>query len=721
MNIIRQLMLALCVAAPASIASAQCTYSAPPDAMFNADDPVDANCDEHAYGDANGGCGACGQLIQPAGNVGGGTFLQIYGTIGSYAVNTSAGLIASRDLDWYSITVTQAGYLDVSMATAKADDTGPIGQSEFTIMRGGDCRSAAAIHSSVSSTCPNTGRVYLEAGDYLLVFGAPLEANPPPQGPAEFQWPCVSKYLVTLGFEAIATGSCTGSSGPCLSAHGGVGCADAACCDAVCALDPECCAALWDAGCAASAVAECTLFEHACNPVDDAPANDCALDAALITLGQPILVDNRDATTDGPIDSQSPCQYACGKDVWYAVAAPSSGNMTLSLCEGASHTDDSVMEVYALGSDATLSPERMERLGSMFLGCRDDTCFPTEGGGPTTVYLPNCEAGEHFLIRIGGWYDEATQGPESADEFSLTLHPTFEHIVFNTGPQHAVKRTDTGALVNLGITSGCVNATNSQRWMAQAFTMPAAQSGFASWRVRKLVVKGFIPTQYAAGTTHLAWTIWSRAGNNRPIDGEQLHHGMLPLPTPYGEVEDDTGSNATYEIPVDLLLEPDDYYLSVWGANTAVDADGTCDPAQPAAFAWFLSAWGGANDSNPGDAVPLADSTGTYMWRSSVFPGTFAQGFLRVGSVAGYEPPCATDDVAPYWLNACFRIVAEDGEVAGACPGDYNGDRQRDGADLGMLLGGWMSSDPLLDLNGDAIVDGGDLGMFLGFFATPCD
>jgi hypothetical protein len=108
------------------------------------------------------------------------------------------------------------------------------------------------------------------------------------------------------------------------------------------------------------------------------------------------------------------------------------------------------------------------------------------------------------------------------------------------------------------------------------------------------------------------------------------------------------------------------------------------------------------------------------MWRSAIFPGTFAQGFLRVGSVTNHEPPCATADVAPYWLNACFRIVADSGAIAEACPGDYNGDGQRDGADLGQLLGAWGTEDPIINLTGDPVVDGADLGVFLTSFAIPC-
>jgi uncharacterized membrane protein len=45
--------------------------------------------------------------------------------------------------------------------------------------------------------------------------------------------------------------------------------------------------------------------------------------------------------------------------------------------------------------------------------------------------------------------------------------------------------------------------------------------------------------------------------------------------------------------------------------------------------------------------------------------------------------------------------------------GDLNGDGVVDGADLGMLLGAWDSSDPAADLDGSGLVDGADLGLLL--------
>ena len=53
-----------------------------------------------------------------------------------------------------------------------------------------------------------------------------------------------------------------------------------------------------------------------------------------------------------------------------------------------------------------------------------------------------------------------------------------------------------------------------------------------------------------------------------------------------------------------------------------------------------------------------------------------------------------------------FRLIGL--KVGGNCPWDLNGDGQVDGADLGILLGGW-----------GAPYDGGDLGELLASWG-PC-
>jgi hypothetical protein len=53
------------------------------------------------------------------------------------------------------------------------------------------------------------------------------------------------------------------------------------------------------------------------------------------------------------------------------------------------------------------------------------------------------------------------------------------------------------------------------------------------------------------------------------------------------------------------------------------------------------------------------------------------------------------------------------------CPGDFNSDGIRNGADLGALLSAFGVS-AAGDMNGDGVTDGADLGAFLTLFDTAC-
>lgn len=59
------------------------------------------------------------------------------------------------------------------------------------------------------------------------------------------------------------------------------------------------------------------------------------------------------------------------------------------------------------------------------------------------------------------------------------------------------------------------------------------------------------------------------------------------------------------------------------------------------------------------------------------------------------------------------------------CPGDANGDRQVNAADLSVLIGAFGSpADPAgsgADFNGDGIVNAADLSVLIGGFGTDCD
>jgi hypothetical protein len=94
-----------------------------------------------------------------------------------------------------------------------------------------------------------------------------------------FQWDgiCAGIALTNANGGGVCAGqtNCPGTSGggsgPCCSAHTGLGCQNAACQTAVCALDPFCCNNQWDAFCAATAVNNANA-SGACAGISNCPS-----------------------------------------------------------------------------------------------------------------------------------------------------------------------------------------------------------------------------------------------------------------------------------------------------------------------------------------------------------------------------------------------------------------------------------------------------------------
>ena len=58
-------------------------------------------------------------------------------------------------------------------------------------------------------------------------------------------------------FRCSPTGNTCGAAGSCFALKNSPGCSDPVCCNTVCAVDPHCCASMWDAVCASSAIELC--------------------------------------------------------------------------------------------------------------------------------------------------------------------------------------------------------------------------------------------------------------------------------------------------------------------------------------------------------------------------------------------------------------------------------------------------------------------------------
>ncbi len=117
-----------------------------------------------------------------------------------------------------------------------------------------------------------------------------------------------------------------------------------------------------------------------------------------------------------------------------------------------------------------------------------------------------------------------------------------------------------------------------------------------------------------------------------------------------------------------------------------------------------LSVYNAACPTGPTSALACAD-TGCgddASAQSLVFEGQTV--LIRVGSPDGSEG------------DGVLNILCE--PIGGGCPEDLNGDGQVNGADLGLMIGAWGTSDPDADINDDGQVNGADLGLLIGAWGS---
>ena len=663
----------------------QCSVTPPPGTITSPD-----GCG--LVPDVNGGCNVSPAVFTDLGSIGDGAVMNVAGQMGLY-IPAGATTYSSRDLDWYLVTCP-AGTLQVSLSTQNAAGSAQLPNSIIWIKKNVTADPCVGdMDIGIQSTiCPHVQSITSGAGTHLVVVSVPFDTT---AGTTTTQ--ACGQYLMTLSHTPLTNPICGTATDSCTTAHVGGGCNLIACCESVCNFNPLCCELGWDQSCVDSAVTTCGLFVYTCAPPAGAPANDCATASQLITIGQSgVVADNTFAGTDGPGPVVSACAAAIGKDLWYTIKAPANGALTLTLCAGGDNTTDSAIEIYGLGADPVMTSARAESMPDLYIGCVDDSCPDATGavivGGPSAFTLIDAVANDYYLIRIGGWYDETLGGQETADTFALTIVTSFEYVVFSTGPQHPVTAVATGALTNLGLSSGCIAAASQQRWLAQPFTVPGTG---ASWDISRMTVKGFAP----AGVTNttMNYVVWSRSATNAaPRAPDQLFAGSVPFPTGYTG-GGDNALLASHDIDVAFNLASGDYYLTAYATNAS------CATVF-SNFAWFISAYDGIN---------LIDATGVYNWRSATFP---TPGFVRYSGLAAYVVQTGADPNDLY--NTAFDVFGSPVNTTPPCPGDFNADGVRNGADLSTLLSGWGGTGG--DINGDGTTNGADLSALLsGWGACP--
>ena len=438
----------------------------------------------------------------------------------------------------------------------------------------------------------------------------------------------------------------------------------------------------------------CGLFIYSCSATAGAPANDCATSSQLITVGQAnVIADNTNAGSDGPGAAvAAQCASAMGKDLWYTIKAPANGALTFSACASGTQTSDSVFAVYNLGTDPVMTATRAQTLPSLYIGCNDDCSATNFASGFTLI---DAVANTYYMVRVGGFV-AAGADPSTAVIFSLPIVTSFEYVVFTTGAQQFVVTT-AGVNTNLGLSSGCISTgtANQHRWMAQPFSVPATA---ASYDVSRMTVKGFVPAGSINET--LNYVVWSRAaGNPAPVASNQVVAGSVPFPVAY-DTAADNAATASHDIVAAFNLTAGNYYLTAYASNAAC---GTTTSN----FAWFICAYDGIN---------LIDTAGApFNWRSATFP---TPGFVKYTGLNGaYVVQTGADPNDLY--NTAFDIYGSpSGVLPPACPGDFNNDGFRNGADLATMLSAWGT--PGGDINGDNTTNGADLaGLLSGWGTCP--
>lgn len=665
-------------------AFAQCTISGAPDFIQN-----DGGCPVAGVTDTNGGCNVTPVSFQATGTITGSNSFTINGTCGQDPV---AG---SRDIDWYSFTVTAPCFVNIS-----ANMTDPAGvASTSTIMFFGNAADCNSIFGYLFTTCPAAfPEQYISTpGTYAAIITTDFSAGG--------GLVCNSPYTLTVSSRTSTFAQCGNpSSGTCGVPTPGIGgCQDIVCCDRVCTANPLCCDIEWDASCstlaqATPAAGGCGVFVYSCPAATGAPANNCATASEVVALNTATAFDNTFATTDGPNNGQ--CGSDTLKDVWFAVQANADGNLTMF---STSPTQDVVLSAYDYGT--TGAPFDGTQLANNFVGCVDINGIGGENGT-----IVGALANHWYLWRIGIWGNPQTPGTEGVAGAG-TVEFRLEQVAYFSG-NHAPVCDATGAGVNLGLSSGPISATQPQRWLAAPFTVSDPAGAPNSWRATFFVPEGFQP----AGTTNtnLNWILWRRTGNNAPNYAvDQLASGQIAYPA--------LGGNGEAYIPVDLTLNPGDYAFTVFASAPGNPCRASDAQAIFSNFAWFIGAPAG---------VFLQDATGIFAWRSNVQPGSGPAdevvvagtttpcegnpaagiGFLRYTALTGVYSNCtAGGSLGPVYTPALQVLGIPQ---APACPADINGDGSVNGGDLTTLLSSWGGTGSA-DINNDGVVNGGDLTILL--------
>jgi hypothetical protein len=351
------------------------------------------------------------------------------------------------------------------------------------------------------------------------------------------------------------------AAGECCVPHGNGGCADATCCDAVCAIDSFCCDVSWDLTCAEIAADTCPGC--AVPP----PPNDECSNAQVITSALTSF------DTDGATDSTPPLPVGCtdsfSGDVWFRYVATCTGTALFSTC-GAGDPD-TVLAVYGGTCGALTS-----------LGCNDDDAS-CPGIFPSKVSVP-VVAGSMYYVRLGG-YDGPVSGALSVTCAAAPSAPANDNCsgALTVGNGSTAFSTATATTSSPALPSDCAFGFAKDVWFKYVGTCSAATSfstcGNAGFDTVIVIYSGSCSSLQLIGCN-------DDAGDCSPELASEITVDTTVGQTYYVRIGGYSGSSGSGALTIECAALP---------ANPDLDGNGTVGQGD---LAILLGAWG---TPGPGD------------------------------------------------------------------------------------------------------------------------
>jgi len=235
----------------------------------------------------------------------------------------------------------------------------------------------ATVHATVSGCLSGSASLCIAPGTWYLVVAR--GAFPVPSAPGGDCGMLGFRYVLSAQVLDNCEDAC-GSGPPCLVPHDTPGCADAACCATVCALDPLCCNKSWDQLCVDRAFENCEGTAPENDSCDSAIAISGAASVPFSVLGaKPTEL----APPPGCLTAGS---GALGPDVWFSLSKVQ-GPVELTTC--ASGGFDTAIVIYRDGCD-----------GTTVVCSDDDALCPGNSLASTVEFTASCD--ETYLVRVAG-------------------------------------------------------------------------------------------------------------------------------------------------------------------------------------------------------------------------------------------------------------------------------------------------------------------------------